>query len=88
MLQHFSARLRVVAALLALAALVGVPALVLHGGRPSAQEHAPARPSTGAVRAAPAREGAPAGDLRFTGYAFDTCHTPAQRQMDAWLVRC
>jgi peptidoglycan hydrolase-like protein with peptidoglycan-binding domain len=87
LLQHSSARLRVVAALLALAALVGVPALVVRGGRPSAQEQAAARPRTGTASLVPTTRDASPSDLGFTGYAFDACHAPTQQQMDAWLAR-
>lgn len=39
---------------------------------------------TAALTAAPAEARRTPGS--FTGYAFDTCHTPSQAQMDRWLT--
>src|SRR5690606_18348748 len=36
--------------------------------------------------AAPAHAAKPSSPKRFTGYAFDTCESPADRTMDAWNV--
>ncbi len=82
------ARRRWAVALTVLAVLgVAVPVLALRAHAPGG----PARVTTAADRSAePARSAGRtvaepmAAPRPFTGYAFDACHAPSQRQMDAW----